>query len=270
MDIHIEVDLKSYTHKMFIPGTYHGDQGKVIGKKTEWPHAYPYFRSFSSTKAFEQAKEGWVETGKVYHLLSRDEDHNPVTHEYKEYFDGENKFIAIQEYDSVNLRRVREINWYYNRHNDLIFDSSDSFNMWADLTDLPQNSGQTRFSEPVLKDYLQKFFTQEIEPDQRYEKTPPVLNEELAARNYDLKQKNAVLEEEKRSIEAEKARLQLEKEQLQKEKEELEKSLREMADENRQLKQKVKVYSHFNKEKLPKANIFNLRKIKNKAKSLDD
>jgi len=269
MDIHIDVDLKSYTNKIFIPRMYHGDQGKVIGDTTEWPCRYPFLKSYS-TEAFERAKEGWTETGKVYHLLSRDEKRNPVTHEYKEYFDGENKFIAVKEYDSVKLRRVEKINWYYDADNNLIFRLSNNPDIWADLTDLSQDNGKTRFSELVLKDFIQKFFIQEIEPDQRYEKTPPVLNAELAARNYDLKEKNASLEKEKCNLEAEKERLQLEKEQIQREKEELEKSLWEMTDENRRLKQKMKIYSHFNKEQLPKANIFNLKKIKDKAKSLND
>ena len=250
MDIHLETDLRSYTNKVFVPGMYHSDQGDILSTKLEWPAHHPYFKSFSSQESLDKAKEGWMETGKVYHLLSRDDKHNPVTHEYKEYFDGENRFIVVKEYDSFRLRLVKPLETYYDEHNNLVFDFSDSYNMWADLTDLPQNIKQTKFDEDVLKDYLKKFFVNEIDPDQRYKHEPPVLNQELANRNYDLKQQNTRLEEEKRKLEEEKKKLEEEKAQLQKENEKLEASLQEKLSENIILKKEIKLFKHFNRETL--------------------
>ncbi len=193
MSFNFDIDTRGYVDRILLQNASRQDEAELRAQRTEWPHCYPSLGYFYSQEAFDRAKAGWMETGKTYHLLSRDEQGNPITREYSEYFDGENRFIAVKEYDTYHLRRVQPMQW--NRRNDgvLYYESSDENNLWADITDLPQNLGQTAFREDILRDYVQHIFANEINPDQRYDIDRPVLMEELRSRILSLQMENAQL-----------------------------------------------------------------------------
>ena len=245
MSFSFDVDTRSYVNKIFIPHTRKKEQSELLTQKTEWPRHYQPLDYFHSQEAFDKAKMGWMDTGKVYHLLSRDEENNPIIKEYPEYFDGEHRFIVVKEYDTFELRPVEPVTWYRDNDGNLIFGSSDTMNMWADITDLPQNLGQTKFREDVVKDYVQHIFTSEINADRKVEITYPVLMEELGRRNFDLQQKNEGLEKDKAKLTEDNAHFQQENEELKKklqekerENEELKKILQEKQKEEEALKAK--------------------------------
>ena len=216
----------------------------------------------------DRAKEGWTKTGKVYHLLSQDEKGYPVTHEYPEYFDGENKFIVVKEYNTFHIRKVTPVTWEQDGEGFLCFNPSDSLNLLADFIDLPTNLGTPRFYEKTLKEYFNQFFANEMIVDQRYEKEPPVLTTELANRNYDLTQKNGELTQKNYQLTQKNNQLTQKNNELEKDKSDLEKQVKELTeklktvqDEDLKKNEKLKKIT----EAILKSTFLNLRQLKGAA-----
>ncbi len=256
MNIHFDIKQSYGFYYLGIPADKKAEQQKVQQIKAEWPRPYSYIASYTQ-ESLDKAKEGWTKTGKTYHLLSKDDKGYPVTHEYPEYFDGENKFIVVKEYDEFLIRKVTPVTWKYDKEHFLYFQPSDSMHLLEDLIDLPTNLGTPRFDEKTLKEYFNQFFATEMIVDQRYEKEPPVLTTELANRNYTLKKENAELKQKNETLEAEKAKLE-------KEIEELKEKLQKMEQET--LKQKNKIEGF--KEAVENTNVLGLKKLKETVKTL--
>ena len=238
-----------------IPADKKAEQKEVQQIKTEWPRYYPSIKNYNQ-ESLDRAKEGWTKTGKTYHLLSKDEKGYPVTHEYPEYFDGENKFIVVKEYkkDTFSIRKVTPVTWVQNTEGFLHFKSSNGHAdyQFVDFIDRDFSRDEMLFSfgEKTLKEYFNQFFATEMIVDQRYEKEPPVLTTELANRNYTLKEENNKLKQEKHALETE-----IEK---------LKGKLQTMEQEVITQQNKIKRF----KEAVENTNVLGLKKLKETAKTL--
>ncbi|MBO7042905.1 MAG: hypothetical protein J6W08_03490 [Alphaproteobacteria bacterium] len=263
MNIHFDIKQSYGFYYLGIPDDRKAEQKEIQQIKAEWPRPYPYIASYTQ-ESLDRAKEGWTKTGKTYHLLSKDDKGYPVTHEYPEYFDGENKFIVVKHYDEFYIRKVTPVTWKQNKEGFLYFASSGDGHLLHDFIDLPTNLGTPGFDEKTLKEYFNQFFATEMIVNQRYEKEPPVLTTELANRNYTLKQENAELKQKNETLEAENAKLTKELERAQKEIEELTAHLQEMEQETHKQNNKIKWF----KDAVKNTNALSLKKLKETVKTL--
>lgn len=264
MNIHFDIKQSNGFYYLGIPDDRKAEQKEIQQIKAEWPRRYPYIASYTQ-ESLDRAKEGWTKTGKTYHLLSKDDKGYPVTHEYPEYFDGENKFIVVKQYDEFHIRKVTPVTWYHDDRGFLCFEPSGNLmHLLDDFIDLPTNLGTPSFDEKTLKEYFNQFFATEMIVNQRYEKEPPVLTTELANRNYTLKQENDKLKRENAELKQKNETLEAEKAKLEKEIEELNARLQEM--ERDASAQKDKIYEL--KKAVENTNVLSLKKLKETAKTL--
>lgn len=269
-DINFDVKQNYGFYYLGIPADKKAEQDKVRQIKAEWPRRYPYIESYKQ-ESLDRAKEGWTKTGKVYHLLSQDEKGYSVTHEYPEYFDGENKFIVVKEYNTFYIHKVTPVTWEQDREGFLCFNPSDSLNLLADFIDLPTNLGTPGFDEKTLREYFNQFFAKEMIVDQRYEKEPHVLTTELANKNYDLTQKNAKLTQENDRLTQENNQLTQKNNELEKDKSDLEKQVKELTEklktvqeEDSDKEKKLKEINNLIKD----TNFWNIGQLREKTKNL--
>lgn len=276
MGFHFEINVAHGLPLLQLPADRKDGYQELSKTKTEWPHRYrsdmPVLH-YSSRQNLDKAKEGWTKTGKVYHLLGSDGKGNYVTHQYDEYFDGEYKFIVVEEYGEFSLRQVRPVKWGTRDGEQGVFTDVFDFPLYQELTDFPRNDIPWRIDERVLKDFVNKFFATEIVVDQRYEVEPPVLAAEMANRNYELKQRNQRLEEENHRLKEERAKLEEEKRRLEEEKAELAK---EIAVVRRKLTKAERVQGEKEsklqqiKRAIENTNILTLSKLKEEVKVFGD
>lgn len=250
----------------------------------EWPKTFSEYHK----ESFEDAKKSWRATGKVYHLLGMDENGNYTKiKEYPEYFDGEQKFIAIPW-----STHAKDFNKFHNLpHNKALDENKEGYftrnigtadvkeidgrcfvYMYPDIsgklvggvneapcfTDMVDyNMSPRGITDLFMGDYLKNIFLVEAVPGQKYKKGQEryVMTEELKAENKELRDENS--------------KLQKDNKEQQKRIEELEKHLQEKENENTNLKKTVKILKDFIKSRVMKANLFNLAKLKKGAKELD-